>query len=79
MKKVTNKSYEEDNISVEELPGGENVRLTYSRGLSLNYGEFKVDYAYSADFPKEEVGKAYERIEKYIDNRLKKKLADRNK
>lgn len=69
MPKVTNKDYEE--VDQVELPGGENVRLGYSRSMSLDYGKRKVDFHYSADFPTDEVDEALERIQNYIDGKVR--------
>lgn len=66
-----NKEIEErENTEKVELPGGENVRLGYSRGISLDYGARKADFHYSADFPAAEVDKALEKIQTYIDSKI---------
>jgi len=70
-KKVTNKDYETTDVTIEELPGGDNVRIGFSRGMSLDYGSRKVDFHYSADFKADEVTDAYDRIEKYITARVR--------
>lgn len=77
IKKVTNRDYESTTSSAVELPGGENVRLTYNRGISLNYGEVKADVAYSADFPADEVDTAFGKVKAWVDAKLKEAIKNK--
>jgi hypothetical protein len=71
------KDYEDIKAEVIPNPGGANVRVSYSRGCSLDYGAIKVDYNYSAEFPAEEVDDALDRMKLYIDNRVRNALKEK--
>jgi hypothetical protein len=70
MVKKTNKDYENSNVTVEELPGGENVRINYSRSMSLGFGAFSAQLSYAADFPVGELEDKIPQVVKYVNAKV---------
>jgi len=74
-KRLTNKDYEkQDHVTMEELPGGDNIRLSVSKGMSLDFGKFSINLSYSADFRNDEVEEKYVQVKNWIDKKIQAEL-----
>jgi len=71
---MNNKNYEDTGVEAVEIPGGDNVRLSYSRGITVNQGNFnseKLDVGYAADVSKKDAPALAEKIKAFVDAEIR--------
>lgn len=73
---MNNDEYESDDVKQDilDLPGGEDVRITYSRSMSLDFGRYQAHFSYAANFPKEQVGNSLTAIKTYVNNTVTREV-----
>lgn len=59
-----------------EVPGGDQVRISYSSGVSLDFGKIKHDVSYSANVDAADVEAMMPKIKKWVRNEVKTALGE---
>ena len=69
---TTNAEYENTEVtqSVTEVPGGTDVRINYSRSMSLDFGRYNAQVSYAANFDVKEVDTALEKAKMYVNAKV---------